>query len=180
MVFERFFGKKKEEDVDFTEPTLASMQVGYMLDYDMKTWQVTACGTYDYDGYIAREWTLRSGDDIRFLEGGEEDGRMLWSLTTAIDLRSIDGDVGEAIRCDGDPPEQLTYAGLHYDAIESSAGLYRETETGEGREFVSWSFAADGGQVLFINQWGDREFSAYAGLRVEEYQFADILPAAKE
>lgn len=180
MVFERFFGKKKDDDVDFSEPTLTSMQAGYLLDYDMKTWEVTAYATYDYDGYITREWTLRSGAEIRFLEGGEEDGRMLWSLTAAIGLQSIEGEVAQAIRRDGDPPERLTYAGEVYEGIESSAGLYREGGVGEGREFVSWSYGGAGGQMLFVNQWGDSEFSAYAGFRVEEYQFTDILPKAKD
>lgn len=180
MVFERFFGKKKDEEVDYTEPTLTSMKVGYMLDYDMKTWEVTSYATYDYDGYVTREWTLRSGDEIRFLEGGEEDGRMQWSLTAAIDLQAIQGDVAEAIDRAGDPPERLGYAGGDYEGIESSAGLYRDGGMGEGREFVSWSYAGADGKMLFISQWGDREFSAYAGTQVEEYQFSDILPAAKE
>ena len=57
---------------------------------------------------------------------------------------------------------------------------YRKGGDGAEREFVTWSFAAEDGLLLFINQRGDRDFSAYAGSAVEEYQFTDILPAGGE
>jgi hypothetical protein len=73
----------------------------------------------------------------------------------------------------------VRFAGLEYVGEESDAGLYRAGREGDGREFVSWSYAAADGQLLFLSQWGEREFSAYAGIAVEEYQFTDILPAGE-
>jgi hypothetical protein len=178
MVFGRLFGKK-EEAPEYSEPTLETMQVGYMVDYNLRTWQVTACAEYDYDGFICREWTLRGGEDIYFLEGSEADGRMVWTLTQAVDFFSFAGGLAEAIESAGDPPEMVQWSGDTYHAVESSAGLYRESGK-EERPFVSWSYEGNGGSLLFISQWGDRDFSAYVGQRVEAYEFSDILPAAKE
>ena len=37
---------------------LGSMNVGYLFDYDMKTWEVTGYNTYDYSGFETKEWVL--------------------------------------------------------------------------------------------------------------------------
>jgi hypothetical protein len=179
MGFRRFFNRDEETE-EYREATLESMQIGYIVDYDLQTWEVTGYGTYDYDGFISREWELRASDIVHFLECSKEDGRLQWTLSRAADMADMGGDVIGAIQRDGDPPETLQYAGKTFAGTESGAGLYRENAEGVGREFVSWSYEADDGSVLFINQWGETEFSAFVGERVEEYQFTDILPVAQE
>ena len=79
-----------------------------------------------------------------------------------------------------DPPETIRYSGKQYKGTESSAGLYRKNAEGEGREFVIWSFESGEGRLLYISQWGEREFSAYEGENVQEYQFTDILPVEED
>jgi hypothetical protein len=181
MVFRRFLNSDNEDDAEeYREPTLDTMQVGYMVDYDLQTWEVAGYGTYDYDGFTSHEWELRASQDLHFLECSKEDGRLQWTLTSAVVIGEIEGDVANAIQQDGDPPETLIYAGKTYKGTESGGGLYREKGEGDGREFVSWSFEATGGHLLYINQWGETEFSAFAGQSVEEYQFTDILPVVQE
>ncbi len=178
MVFRRFFNR--DDAAEYREATLETMQVGYMVDYDLQTWEVSGYGTYDYDGFISREWELRASDSVHFLECSKGDGRLNWTMTSAVAIGDIDGDLVRAISRDGDPPEMLRYGGKAYRGTESGAGLYRENAEGAGREFVSWSYEADDGSVLYINQWGESDFSASSGQRVEEYQFTDILPVAQE
>jgi len=181
MGFKRWFGDKgrDEEPHAYVEYTLATMRVGFLVDYDLKTWEVTGVGTYDYDGYHTEEWEMTADRQVHFLERAIEDGRAVWTLSHAIDFNAIEGDIVAAVAATGDPPESVRFAGLEYVGEESGAGLYRAGGEGEGREFVSWSFAAADGQLLFISQWGEREFSAFAGIAVEEYQFTDILPAGE-
>ena len=76
--------------------------------------------------------------------------------------------------------DRITYQGRSYHAVESSAGLMREQGEGEGVEFVSWSYEGEGDRLLFITQWGERDFKAYEGVYAEEYQFSDILPGPAE
>jgi hypothetical protein len=180
MAFRKFFGGGEEQEEEYREATLETMRVGYIVDYDLRTWEVVGCGTYDYDGYISSEWELRAGDDLCFLEGGEEDGRLLWTLTSAILIGALAGDIAGDIRRSGDPAEEVGYSGKAYRSTEHGAGLYRKDGQGEGREFVSWSFAAEDGHLLFLTQWGESEFSAFVGEQVEEYQFTDILPVERE
>jgi hypothetical protein len=178
-MFRKWFGggEGREEEPPRTEYTLDAMQVGFLVDYDLKTWEVVGYGTCDYEGFETQEWELRCGDELRFLEKDEEQ----WVLTAAIGVRQLAEDVPRAIAQGGDAPEELHYRERSYKAVESSAGEFREGGKGLGREFVSWAYeSADGERVLYLSQWGEREFRAYEGQYVEEYQFTDILPAPKE
>ena len=89
---------------------------------------------------------------------------------------------------DEDPPETVHLAGRAFAAVEASTGVQRvaddeakeeeeEAAIDDGRDFVSWTYESDDGHVVFVLRWGDRDFSAYEGEYVEEYQFTDILPA---
>jgi len=181
MGFKKWFGKEDEgrEDV-YQDYTLDTMKVGYLVDYDLKTWEVIGCNTYDYDGFLTTEWELRGGDEVRFLERGEEDGKAEWTLTRRIQISQIEEAIIDAVLADDDPPEEIHFEGRLYAAVESGAGLFREGGEGEGREFVSWSYEAEEDRVLFVTQWGERDFAAYEGQYVEEYQFIDILPGREE
>ncbi len=181
MGFKKWFGKEDDDQEEsYLDLTLERMKAGYMVDYDLKTWEVIGCNTYDYDGFPTREWELRSGDEVRFLERGVEDGKVELTLTQKIHVNQIKESVADAIVSEEDPPQEVHFDGRSYEAVESSAGLFREGGDGEEREFVNWSYEAGEDRVLFISQWGERDFAAYEGEYVEEYQFTDILPGAEE
>ncbi len=180
MGFKKWFGGKEGEEEVYRELTLATMEKGCMVDYDLKTWAVMGCSTYDYDGYMTREWELHAGAEVGYLERAEEDGQAEWTFAHRINVNDIDEDVVDTIHQREDPPEVIHYAGQSYTALESSPGIQRvDGEDGE-REFISWSYEGNEGRVLFIVQWGENEFLAYNGTYVEEYQFVDILPAVDE
>ena len=171
-----FGGRQDEDEPTYQEYSLSTMKVGFLVDYDLKTWQVTGRGSYDYEGYTTEEWELQADDQVCFLERGVEDGKAYWTLTRAIGIDEIEGDIAAAIIAAGDPPETVRFEGDEYVGSTSDAGLYRKAGTDAEREFVNWSFEGEESKVLFISQWGERDFAAYAGLEVEEYQFTDILP----
>ena len=177
MGFKKWFGGRPDEDeATYQEYSLSTMKVGFLVDYDLKTWQVTGRGSYNYEGYATEEWELQADREVRFLERAVEDGQACWTWTRAIGIDEIAGDIAAAIIADGDPPEVIQFAGDEYVGSTSDAGLYRKDGSAAEREFVNWSFESTAGKVLFISQWGERDFAAYAGSEVEEYQFTDILP----
>lgn len=182
MGFKKWFGDGADEPEQepYREYTLDTVKVGFLFDYDLKTWQVTGYATYDYDGYVTREWEIQADGAVNFLECAIDDGEASWTLTRAIDVGDIEGDIMAEIIAHEDPPEVVRFAGQSYEGTEGSAGLYRKNAEGEGREFVIWSFESGEGRLLFISQWGEREFSAYEGENVQEYQFTDILPVEED
>ena len=171
----RWFGKKEEDDDEVRLPTLETMLVGDLVDYDLKTWEVVGYNTYDYDGDETREWELKCIDKVVFLERGREDGQVWWTLMRRIGLGEVEEDVAAQIHASEDPPETVHHNGVAYQAVETSTGLYRPGE-GPEREFVSWSYEVKSGELLVVSQWGENDFAAYQGTYVEDYQFTDVLP----
>ena len=176
MGLKKFFGRKKDAEDEYREYRLGEMEPGFLVDYDLKTWEVRAISNYDYDGYLTREWELHSDSGVGFLEQSVEDGQAEWTFTTRIAVENIVENVVSEIASNDDPPQQIHFEGKSYAADEMSAGIQNHGDGESEKEFVGWSYESEDGRVLFINQWGEGDFSAYEGIYVEEYQFTDILP----
>ncbi len=174
------FFKKKEDDIDpFKDLVLSKLRVGFLIDFDMKTWQVTAYSRYDFgEGYFADEWELTTGREKRYLERSEEDN-VEWCLAKKIPIGAIDADIRQHIIDHEDPPEQITCKGKTYYLDESGSGNMYEDGEGRAKEFVYWDFIDDDDEnFLTIEQWSETEFEASEGIYVEEYQFSNILPGS--
>lgn len=174
--FKDIFSKKDEFD-PLRDLELSKLRVGYMLDYDMKTWQVTGQGKYDYgDGGADEEWELASSGETIYLSiSGDEEQE--WSVCKRIPIAAIEGDVRKYIMENDDPPNQMVFEGQKYYLDESGAGLYRKNDKDNGEEFIVWDFIhKDDKRFISIEQWGETDFEAFAGHVVEEYQFMNILP----
>jgi hypothetical protein len=173
-----FFKKSKKEN---TEPlgdlSLDKMKKGYLVDYDLKTWEVVAHNYYDWgDGDISHEWQLKSFDETVYLEK-ESDDEAEWSLSRKITFGSLDAKVKKSIIETGDPPDTIVYEGATYYMEEMAGGHFYKDGKGPGKEFLRWSYEDDAGErYLGIEQWGEEDFEASAGELVESYQFTNILP----
>jgi len=186
----KWFGKSDDDGAVYEELTLERMEVGYLVDYDLITWEVVGRNSYDYDGFATREWELKNGNEVRFLELAVDEGHQEWTLTAVVSLGDIGGDVLASFDQEDEPPETLTMGECTYSGVESDAGVQRR-EQGSGdpsadatgareREFVSWSYESDDDRLLYLVRWGERDVSAYEGQRVEAYQFTDILPGGNQ
>lgn len=171
--------KKKDEKAELDplrDLTLSALRPGYVVDYDLKTWQVTAQHHYDFEGDRADEWELTCADGVRFLDREEDDG-IRWTLTRKIQLSAIEGNLRGHLKESEDPPDTVVYEGTEYFGESSDGGEYFKDGEEPGQEFIVWSYADESGKkVLYIEQWGDDEYEAAVGEVVEEYQFSDILP----
>ncbi len=178
MPFKSFF-KKKEQEPEFDplrDLTLSKLKVGYLLDYDMKSWTVTEFNKYDIEGHEIFEWELTSSKEVVYLER-EEDDEVYWSISKKIPIGKIEGGIRKYIIDNEDPPEQITLEGKSYYLDESGAGFFYKNGLGRGIEFIYWSFVDDDEKnSVTIEQWGETEFEASVGKEVEEYQFSNILP----
>jgi hypothetical protein len=173
-----FFRKDKKKEPDpLKDLSLSELKVGYLLDYDLKTWEVTAYNYYDWGGGdISHEWQLRSGDEVVYLEkesGDEEE----WSLNRKIAFASLGSGLKEQIIENGDPPEEMVFEGTAFTMEEMAGGHFHQDGQGPGKELLRWSYEDDEGRrYLGVEQWGEEDFDATVGEPVEEYQFTNILP----
>ena len=173
-----FFKKQKPQAPDPVKGlTLSALQKGWLVDFDLQTWEVAAVGYYDWgDGETSREWRLESVDQTVFLETWEDDGR-LWSVSRKIPLDRIDEEVKQRILDDRDPAEEIHLDGVTYYLDEESAGHYYRQGSSKAVGFIVWDYEDDeGDRLVSIEQWGETELEAYQGDYVEEYAFTNILP----
>ena len=178
---ERLFGRKKSVD-DGPDPladlVLEKLKVGYLVDYDLRTWRVTGYSRYRFSGMNdIEEWELTAAGEQRYLERAGD----AWSLSYRIAIGDIAGDVRQHILDHEDPPQTIIFQGAAYRLDASYAGhlLPGGAGAGAGEPVIRWEFMdeSDTGFVG-IEQWGETEFTAAAGSAVEGYQFTHILPGS--
>ncbi len=174
---DRFRKTKAEPEFDpLADLVLAKLKVGYLLDYDLRTWAVTDHSRYSFNGgRTAEEWELTAGSDKRYLECSEQGAT--FSLSKTIPLGALGSNVRQHILDRGEAPEQVTYKGTTYYLDDSAGGELIPADGGTPKELIQWEFL-DEDEELFVSivQWSETELNAVAGHFVEEYQFTDILP----
>jgi hypothetical protein len=170
--------KKGNEFDPLKDLVLSKLRVGYYVDYDMKTWEVTDYNRYDFgEGYSTDEWELTTGHEKIYLERSEDD-EVEWTISKKIPIGAIEGNIRQYIIEHDDPPEQVICKGKKYYLDESGAGHMYKGGEGETKEFIYWDFIDEEDEnFLTIEQWGETEFEASKGCYVEEYQFSNILPS---
>ncbi len=181
---DRFRKTKTEAEPEFdplADLVLAKLKVGYLLDYDLKTWKVTDFSRYSFNGgRTAEEWELTAGSDKRYLECSEQGDT--WSLSKTIPLGALSsqgpgGGLRQHIQKHGEAPEQLIYKGTTYYLDDSAGGELIPGDGGDRKELIQWEFLdEDEEHFVSIVQWSETELTAVAGHFVEEFQFTDILP----
>ncbi|MFT5370128.1 MAG: hypothetical protein ACI8V2_005107 [Candidatus Latescibacterota bacterium] len=171
--------RKKEDESESIDPldiTLSNLEPGYVLDYDLKTWQVSAHHYYEYDGDRVDEWELSSADEVAYLECAKDDG-FTYTFTRKIRVSELDADIPAHVSENEDPPDEIIHNHITYEADSSSIGRYFKDGQGTGDEFIVWDYLDDSEKrTLSIEQWTDDQFEASVGEIVEDYQFTNILP----
>lgn len=177
-LFDRF--KKKEPDYDPLNMQVTDLDVGFLFDYDLYTWEVIEAYEYDWgDNFFTREFKVRSSEDTLYLHV-EKDDDLVLTLNKKIRLSAIDPELPEKIAHDDRPPARIEYQGATYTRESESPGYFRVVgkKTDDWQEFIAWDYYdADGKQVVNIEQWGEREFEASAGRMIRPIDISNITPA---
>ena len=175
-----FFKKKKAPTYDVTNLSLKDLNVGFIFDYDMKSWVVNEVYKYDWgNNNFTSEYKVDSGDEVAFLHIADE-GELEISLSKSIRISKIDEAITDEIEKNEKPPRKIHYSEELYYLEEDAAGYFRDLskETEDWEELVTWEYMNDEAtKVLSITQWDIRNIEASAGLILKEYQFSNIIPS---
>ncbi len=176
-ILDFFKSGEKKGDEPQGDLTLSQLDVGYFVDYDLKTWEVTARNHYEWgEGDRSYEWQLKGAEDVVYLEKESDDDED-WSLNRKIAFSRLGPEIKKAILETGDPPDEIIFEENTYYLEETAGGRFFKEGKGSGQEMLRWSFEDDDGRsYLGIEQWGEEDFDATLGEPVEEYQFTNILP----
>ena len=169
--------KKEERHFDPLDIRVIHLENDYLFDYELTTWQVVKMAEYDWgDNFFTREFTVKAGNQTRFLHI-EEDDKLIVSWTEEIKWRTLGDKVINSIKNNGEPPKEFEYKGVLFYLDEVSPGYYRETNTDEWEELIAYDYVnADETLCLSIDQWGEDDYEASYGKIIKENQISNILP----
>jgi hypothetical protein len=173
------FRKKEEASYNPTDITLKDLDKGFILDYDLKTWEVQEVFEYDWGNHdFTREFKLSDGASICYLHI-EDDDDLFITVQEKVKIRSIDEDLPEHIEKKERPPKKLSYRGITFFRDSESAGYFKSMDKKEDEwdELLTWDYYDEEEEhVLEIEQWGDHEFEASFGKVAKVHEFSNILP----
>jgi len=174
-----FLKKQKDaEDTDSFVYKMMNMDKGSIFDYDMKSWVVEEVYEYRWqNGGGAVEYLVDSGEEKLFLSVEDDDGIEI-SLSHKVKIGSVDPALSGLIERTEQPPATIVFDGTQFMLDAESVGMFRDCGGGDWEDLISWDYYdKDEKQILSIEQWGENDFDASAGIVIEEYQITNILPA---
>lgn len=178
-LFDRF-KKEKTPEYDVTNMQVKDLRVGFMFDYDLKTWVIKEEYEYDWgDNYFTREYKVEASDDVAYLHIDANDENFM-TFSRKIMVRALGEDIPEQIIENKRPPKKIEFEGVTYYLDKESPGYFSDDPEDDDSwvELISWDYYdADGKLTVCIEQWGDRDFEASYGKVVKEYEITNILPA---
>ena len=178
-LFDFFKKKEKQPDYDVTNLKVTDLDHGFILDYDMKSWEVKEVYQYDWgSNNFSHEYMLDSGEDVIYL-GVEDQGELWITAMKNIKIRKLGDDIIDKTIKKERPPKKLEYEGISYHLHTDSAGYFNDKTKGtdDWEELISWDYYDDEEtHILSITQWGERDFEASVGKVVKEYEISNIIP----
>ena len=178
-LFKNLFGKKEEEPKPFSR-TVLDLSMGYIFEYDLRTWEVTGEYEYDWgDEEFSKEYKVSDGKDSFYLSVDEDDEiELLWC--EKVPMRKLGAEIAKNISDGSAPPETIIYEGKSYFLDEESPGYFNDLTKGKNddwQEFIAWDYYNEDETLnLTIEQWGERSFEASWGKVISEFEISDILP----
>ena len=170
------FIKKKEEEEEpiQIEKTVHDLDVGYILDYDMESWEVLASYTYRYKGHVAKEYKIRSSGETRFLNVSDSNSLLL-SISKEANINNVDASLRSSV-LSNQPIVRLTWEHENYTLKESTQGQFTDDRLQDWASFSSWEYVnADNSKFVYVSRWEDGSVECFVGDYLKEYQISNIL-----
>lgn len=179
-LFDRF-SKKKQPHYDSTDIRVQDLDVGFIFEYDLSTWEVKAMYEYDWgDNFFTREFKINNGSDTLYLSM-EEDDELILSVSKKVKVRALGQEVFDNLMSFEKPRNKFEFEEREYFLEKEAPGYFHEIKSDDNEEdwveFISWDFEDNSGDYLVtIEQWGEKEFEAAAGKYIKEFEISNILP----
>lgn len=178
------FFKKKTPDYDVTNMSVHDLNVGFIFEYDLETWEIKEAYEYDWGANcFSREYKVTNGKDTKYLSVEEEDDlEMCWM--EKIKLVNIDEQLQETLISEQKPPKKIQVNNIDFFYEEVSTGYFQnglKRDENSWEEYRCWDFEdKSGDHILSIEQWDDEVFEASVGKTVKAFEISNILPAEKK
>ena len=175
-----FLKKSTKPTYDAANIQITDLEVGFIFDYDLTSWEVVEAYKYDWgDEYFSSEYKIFDGSQTLFLSV-EDDDEVCLSITQKVKIAAIADNITDIIVKNERPPTKIRYKGIDYHLESENPGYFNKEGTEQWAEFISWNYEDEKGEaILSIERWGDFDFEAAVGKNIEESEIANILPRSK-
>ncbi|MCC5944898.1 MAG: DUF4178 domain-containing protein [Bernardetiaceae bacterium] len=165
-------------------PTVEHLNIGFLLDCEMQTWQVSNIRQYDYDsGYTERDLKLNSGNEKAHLYLSWEGQYLEVVFAKRINLHRLAESLEIAIKTERTPHNVIDFEGVTYYRESPKEGTIFElsVEGSPYRRTLVWEYYDDSHtQYIRIERQGSDKFKAAIGKRIADFEITQILPKNKE
>ncbi len=176
--FKRLFGLAKnarpeqEVQIDFA---VKDLQIGFILEYQLRNWEVTDRTTYLWDnGVKDLEFTISDGREKQYLNYAATDEGL--SIYWKEPLNEVWPQAAEKMRRGtGMDTQKIVFNGKTYTyAAEGYAIVQNSVEKFEMR---NWLFESEDQEFLLsFNKYEDNSCEVYAGKYIGRHTITNILP----
>ena len=170
------FGGKPEEPAEINvNQTVHDLKRGYILDYDMESWEVVGSYTYRYKTHVAKEYKIRSGSKTLFLNVSDANSLLL-SLSGETNINEVDARLRTSIASE-QPIVRFDWKGETYTLKETSRGQFTDNRLQDWADFVGYEYVdKDNARFVYISKWEDGSIECYTGKYLKEFEISNILP----
>ena len=173
------FKKKQAPHYDPNDIKIKDLRVGFMFDYDLKTWVIKEEYEYDWsDNYFTREYKVEAADDVAYLHIDNNDEGFM-TLSRKLKIRALGENIPEEIIENKQPPKKIEYKDTAYYLDKESPGYFSDDPENDDSwvEFISWDYYdSEEKLVACVEQWGAKDFEASYGIVVNDFEIINILP----
>jgi TM2 domain-containing membrane protein YozV len=167
---------------DPTNISIESIKTGFILDFDIKTWEVTSERQYDWDnGNTEKEFKLASAtnNEFIFVILTKEARQVSVQVGKPVNVFSIDANIESEIQTKGRPYNVLLFDGVTYYREGQNEGIVynmNDPQT-QGQRLRAWDyFDTNRENHLRITETGRGDYKAVKTRAASPYEFTDIYP----
>jgi len=179
-IWKRLFGIRRASKgagtgTDKIDYEVLDLEIGYILDYDLKSWEVTDKAVYTWEnGVTDYEYTIKDGTSTAYLYLEASTGRL--SMYTDGKINEM-WPQGKVIMRQGEDliNEEIKFGGnTYYFYAEAAARVKNKSES---YMLENWLFLdASEKEILSFNLYEDRSMDAFKGIYLNSFEISNILP----
>ena len=177
-ILKRLFGIRKagkaQEEVKI-DYEVADLKKRYILDYDMRSWEVKDTMIYSWDGgFKTYEYTISDGTEKQYLNYENDDDNL--SIYVDGSIQEIWPEATQLMR-NGSKLADMTF---HYDGEKyhfKGQGSASVKSSSESFNMKNWLFeTASKDHLVSFNIYEDDSVDAYIGKPIKSFEISNILP----
>jgi hypothetical protein len=166
-------------DTDPMRLSIINIKAGYLVDFDLTTWEIVQEWQYDWDnGNSGKEFRLVNEKETLHLYMRNEGTQLHTILGRKVNIFSIDRELEDEIQTNSRPPSVLNYQEIDYFRENTKIGWRHElTAKTSANKLTIWEYF-DETMTFFmrIEQIEEQTYKATVGEVISPFEFSNILP----